>query len=491
MGTVDQYIDAVFSLDDFYPEVPPFDVSAVLADTDEVPVDIRFRAFTKDSLTDVAAGVFKDWLTAHFAYDKAPDHVIALRHIDTAVPPAYIVGDDYETTMTLWQALTTPTFTVTDSDSNSTLVTCATMAGVTTFAQVLTILNAGLAALTTPDVVGLDDASFSIDPLGRVVLNMPSGQDDTDPTITITYSATPATVAYRLGLTAAGIGTSRPGYAAETYLESYNAGKILASFFTLCLLDRVTNNAAQIAEAYALATQATIDKHPTVFVDTSDEAIDPTETDDLYSVLEAAGNIAAMVIFGEYSDEYWDAAGVARFLAEEPGVAAFGGRQIYGTVKASGSANSNYDLTATQRVNALSKGVNFVDKVSGVNFVHKGKSAAGKEFRMVAFKYWMEAMVAADGFAFKINQPSVLFDNTTLAFWDKTLRKYLEEGGPKDKNGRGVVEWWEITLPELSDFTAQNKSENHMPLLQAFRAGGTYEGHTFEITGSITNAAQE
>jgi hypothetical protein len=417
--------------------------------------------------------------------------LVLIRQAKTVVPPAFVCGA-FETDLATWKAVTAGTLTFVDSavSPHTVTVTAIDFSSMTSIAQIPTVLNAKLAGLTTPAIVGLDDAAFEIDALGRMVVKMPAGQDDTDPTIQITYSASASSVAYLLGVRTASDTTGGivPGNAVETMLEAYNAAKALTGFYNVAIETRFDDDTSDIEEAIDLATQCATDKRQCSFISNDADAKDPTETGDLQYQLRLLDNGVAKVGYYLHEDEYPESASDGKFLAEEPGSAAYGGRKLTGMSKASGNIGPNYALSTTDRDALLAKGYNIYDRVGTTLICHPGKVANGKEARMVIAKHWLERMIQNDWWRYKTETAkAVLFDAVTLGVMDGILRKHLNVLGPREGEpaGFGVIQSYTINLPKLSDWTEANKLANHMPFRNVFTATGTYEGHTFEITGNI------
>ena len=477
---IDSFVSVNIDLRVVSAEYPAFDAELFLLDSDAVPIDQRIRVLTKndgDDLTDDT--VEKDFWTAFFGQTgKKADRLILGRLVRTAIPPAFVCGT-VDTTIASWAALTdTGTFTVVDSEANSTVVPVDDLTGVTTFAQVIVILNTSLGNLVAPDVVGLDTAEFAYDALDRLVLSMPAGQDDTDPTITITYDDTPGTVPYLLGLTVSGAGTAVTGNAIETLMESYTAVKTKTlAFYNVAIEDRTTD---VYTERLALAAQIETERRQATFIETESEMVDSAVSTDLQSKLATLDYQRSLVIYTEHTTEYPDAAADGKFLPAEPGTRQYGHSPLAG-ITASGSIGANNDLSSTHIAAIEGKGGNYIARAGGSTFIHRGKTADGIEKRLVMFRDWMEAYMQVDIFNLDMNEDFVGFDEETLGAIAGIFEKYLEEGIER----KGILSY-DLNMPNLDDFTTAQKTSGDMTLDNVFTAVGRFEAHTFEITGSIT-----
>lgn len=494
MGDINNVIQVSIGLNDYFPSIPSLDTEALIVDTDLVPIDTRVRVIGVNDDLETLLGddeVVHDFAVTYFSQQaqdgSQPDSLVLIRQAATALPPAFVF-EDASTTLSDYTAITSGSIVFVDTAGSPHTVTVSgiDLHTCTTLATVVTALNAALAALVTPTIVGLNSAEFSYDALGRLVLNMPSGQDDGDPSITVTYSGTPGTLAYVLGIRVAADSTagSVPGNAVETYLDAYTAATYEGVYFyNVALADRITDDADMVADAIDLATQIKLDKRQCTFISTDDAHCDANDSTDLHSQLKALNNERALVIYFPYTDEYPDAAGDGKFLAEEAGSAAYGSRPLNNLVKESLSAGPNY---STQRAALIAKGCNFVERIDWIS-IFKGKTAAGKEKRMVIGSDWLKVNIQYRWHAYRAQVKGVLFDRTSLGAMGNIIEDCLKTMGPLEAptNGRGLLSSWTMNLPQVSDWTTENKTENHMPFLNVFRAVGNYEGHTFEISGSI------
>lgn len=470
------FYDVNIQLRTSYPQQVQFDVGKFIVDSDDVPIYDRIRAVTADSVDDLTeGGAAHSYALDYFSQEIAADRLILARVAGVAIPPQFICGT-HVTTAADWVALgASATFDVTDSLSNTDTVTCGPFTGVTAFSQVLAILNAGLAALAAPTVVGLNTAEFIIDANGAVVLRMPSGQDDTDPTIAIDEDATPGTIAYLLGVRLATDGESIEGNAVETLTEAHNASKILAYAYDVGVEDRGGND----DEVVALAAQIQTERAQLTVMDTSADAVDPASSDDLQSRLSLLSYNRTTVLYSAHTD-YPDACAVGAWLPADPGTKSFGHTPLTGCLP-SGTEGADYDLSETQRLALEDKGANYVVRTGDDTFVHRGKTAAGVEKRMLLGKDWLEANIQNDVQALDMSTDLLGFDEVTLTALDGILRFWLDLAVT-----RRILTSFTITLPTVSDFSDAEKASGDIVLSKAFNGVGVVEAHTFTINGAIS-----
>jgi len=481
---VDNFVNVNINLRTAVLAMPTLDVELLLVDHADIPINDRIRVVTPSGVSDLTEnGVPRNFATQYFGQANVPPRLILGRHPQTAIPPAFICGT-HETDPAVWALITgAGTFTVVDSDTNSDVVGSLDFTGVTTIAQVLAVLNAALAAIAVPNITGLDSAEFALDANGKINLNMPSGQDDTDPTISITYNATPGTVPYLLGLTTSGAGTSVPGNAIETLLTAYTAVKTKTKdFYNTAIEGR---NSTSYTEETALAAQIETEKRQCTFVDSNADAVDPADFTDLQSVLKALSYENATVIYTEHNDEYPDAAADGNFLPGEAGSIRYGHRPLSG-VHGSGSIGEEYDLSDTHVAALEAKGCNFVVRSGGFTFIEKGKNTNGNSKRLVKGKHWLEAGIQSSIFSMDMNMDLMAFDETTLGGIQGIIESWLTKAGPRKDGGNGLINSWTINMPDLEDFTAAEKAAGEMTFTEVFVAEGNFEAYHFTITGSIT-----
>ena len=480
---VDNFVSVNINLRTGVLPMPTLDVELLLLDSEAVPIYDRVRVITQSDVSDLTENsVERNFATVYFGQDIVPPRLILGRQAKTAIPPAFVCPD-HDATIASWAAITgSGSFTVVDSLANSDVVGSLDFTGVTTFAQVLAVLNAALAAIAVPNITGLDSATFGLDVNGNVVLTMPSGQDDTDPTISITYNATPGTVPYLLGLTESGAGTSVSGNAIETLLTAYDAVKTKTkAFYNTAIEGR---NSSTYTEETALAAQIETERRQCTFVDSNSDAVDGADFTDLQSVLSALSYENATVIYTEHNTEYPDAAADGNFLPAEPGTKQYGHSPLSG-VHGSGSLGAEYDLSSTHVAALEAKGCNYVVTAGGYTFIHKGKNTNGNSKRLVKGKHWLEAGIQSDIFAMDMNWDLMAFDELTLGGIENILKFWLTLAGPRPM-GNGLINSFEINMPTLEEFTAADKAAGDMTFDEVFIAEGNFEAYTFRITGSIT-----
>jgi hypothetical protein len=478
---IDHFVSANISIQAAYVPLPELNVELFILDSEAVPVDRRIRVITVDDIEDLTeSSVERLFATAYYGQaEKAPKLVLG-RQAKTAIPPAFIC-EDHDDTVATWNAVTTGSFTVTDSASHSTAVSSLNFASATTFQQCLDIINTALAALTTPDVVGLDDAEMALDAYGRVVLTMPAGQDSSDPTIAITFNASSGTVPYLLGLQASGDGESVSGVDVETLATAYAAIKAKTNgFYNIAIEDRLAG--PTYTEEVALAAQVNTEKKQLTLVDTNSDAVDPADATDLHSQLDTLGYHNALVLYTEHTTDYPDASADGAWLPAEPGSRRYGHTPLAGCYP-SGSIGEDYDLSSSDISALEDKGVNYVGRAGGYTFVHQGKNTDGNEKRLQQGVHFLEAGIQADVFALDMNQDLMAYDEATMGALFAILKKWLEIA--MDKKHR-LITSYEINLPHPSEFTAAEKLSGNMSLLKAFTAVGNFGAFTFQITGNIT-----
>lgn len=476
---IDSFVDVNIQLKTAAVPQPAYATELLLLDTEAVPIDRRIRVLVPGDEEDLTVGsVERDFATAYFGQAVVPDKLILGRQAKAAIPPAFVC-ETHDATVATWEAIDAGSFTVTDSSANSEVVSGLDFTGITTFQQALGVMNVALAALVAPSVVGLDNAEFALDALGRVVLTMPTGQDESDPTITIGFNAAAGTVPYLLGLKASGDGTSVAGNAIETRLTAYSAVKVKTeAFYNVALGDRLAG--PTYTEEIALAAQVNTERRQLTYIDTNTDMLDPADFTDLHSQLKALSYDNTIVLYTDVSHgDYPDASADGAFFPATPGTKSYGHTPLSGCLP-SGTNGEDYDLSSSDIAAIEAKGGNYIPRAGGYTFVHKGRTAGGKEKRLVLGAHWLEAAIQGDVFGLDMNQDLLSFDEFTLGAISGILEKWLDEAVD-----RRLITSYTLNIPDPADFSDAEIASGDMVLDKAFKAVGNFEAYTFQITGNI------
>lgn len=479
---IDYFVDVNIALRTGAVALPAFDAELFLVDSETIPRDKRIKVVTWSDVEDLPEGsVERDFADTFYSQIEKADRLVLGRLITAALPPAFVCADsgDYSTDPEEWSALETWSFSVSDGTHTTVVSGTTEFAGVTNFAQVLGVLNDELGDLVAPDVVGLNTASFAVDSFGRLVLTMPTGQDEGDPNISIAHSLVEGTVPWLMGLREEGAGESLAGMAIESITTSYSAIKEKTSaFYNVALETRHTGD-GDYTPVLLLAARIEQERRQATFVDCNPDAEDGAEAGDLQSQLALLSYQNSLVLYTQH-DDYPDAAADGAFLPADPCTQSYGHTPLTGCLP-SGSTGDDYDLDSTGRAAIEEKGGNYIARSQGYTFVHRGRTANGNDKRAILVKHWLESGIQADVFALDMNSRLMAFDAPTLGAIGGILKKWLDEA----VNRRGILSYT-LNMPSVESFSALEKASGDMVLSEVFSAIGNSEAHTFQITGSIS-----
>src|SRR3972149_999777 len=196
-----------------------FGVPLLLVDHADIPIYLRYRMFSQSDYTDLtAASAARLWLADMWgqgAYaTRMPKYAYVGRWISAASSPHFVCGH-HNTTLSAWTGVTAGRFAVVDNTGTPLKdeVTCGTMASCTSIADVCTVMQAALFAISSPNISGLKPATVALDANGRIVLtNSTTGAAAKTVAIVAPASGTDITGS---GFPDGGDGDSVSGYDAE------------------------------------------------------------------------------------------------------------------------------------------------------------------------------------------------------------------------------------------------------------------------------------
>jgi len=297
-----------------------FGVQLFLVDDPQIPIDVRFRYTTKASKnTDFEEGSHpREYANVFFGQKRTAEELMIGRWASAATSPFFLCGPAYEVDFAVWELIGDGSFAV-QSGVDVDVLSAIDFDGVTAMPQVLTILNAALAALVAPNITGLEDALFSIDSLGRLVLTMDTTGAAAD-TIVIISDATGTDLA---PLFDADNGTSVAGLDAETPTEAVTAiSEIDNSWYNLH--ERGCSDAEQVSMGtYIESLEKLCD-----LVLTDAGVKNPAVTNDVGSQLQALTTRRTMCIYTEHLTQYPDAAVAGAILPAQEGTTNYAHEQL-------------------------------------------------------------------------------------------------------------------------------------------------------------------
>ena len=443
-----------------------------LVDHSDVPPDRRYidtaRASYSDDLT-ADANPYK-FAQAFWSQKRTAQTLRIGRWISAATTPYFVCGT-YETDYTVWASVTDGTFTVRDNAGtpNEDDLTGLNFSTATSFADVITILNTALAAIAVPNITGLDNALFSIDNVGRLILTH-------DPTITGASAATLTIVSEGTGtdLTTSTYmdvsnGTTVSGYDAEEPTAALTAiSAINDEYYDVCI------RGESAAQAQALATYIEARNKQLTLMITDANAKNPASTSDVPYILSQLGYNRTMCIYTEHTitdtGGWADAAIQGCVLPATEGTTSWSNEVVSGVFESGAYAGSPIALTTTE-INALEgKNCCWIATVGNDTFMTPGLTVGGEEKRIMLGVDWLTSVLQSDYLTYMLNTPLPAFDDATLVAFENMLRARLNESV-----GRGIIVDTDarpvsISFPAADDFTAAQRASHTMTLSDVFSA---------------------
>lgn len=443
------------------------------ADDANIPPDLRFRTSTKSSFgTDLTDQTAESYKATSVFYQQAleADEILNARWFKTATSPYFVCGT-YEQDAVVWENVTDGAFTVVDSGANEDDLTGIDFTGVTTTAQWIAVLNAGLAALVGPSILGLDTAEFKLDPAGRLILEMPT-TGDSAPTISIVAGVGVGTDLADAAYFDAANGFAASGHDAETPVEAITEIRQLTggdSWWILC------DSGLNQSEQEAMATYIESTEKYYLAVTNSVDAYNSALSTDLQSVLKALSRKRTGVIFHATATAYPDFAVNGRILPESEGTASWGFTPLAGVTESGGATK----LTESQASVLKSKGYNFIDTDGSNQFLTPGRSASGEEIRLVLGVDWFDARVRSDWFSDTLNNKADLFDNATLARKETIVRNWLAQAGARNI----IFDDYVVAFPDEDDITSAMRASRKFSWSDLFTAQVKTQVDEWDVIG--------
>jgi hypothetical protein len=193
---------------------------------------------------------------------------------------------------------------------------------------------------------------------------------------------------------------------------------------------------------------------------------------DVASVLKAASNIFAGVLFSRDTSAGADASLMARQFSRDPGSSSYHMKELPGVTAD--------NLTATEFANARSKNAITYVNTKGLNRTYDGKAASGRFLDITHGAEWLKARIAERCFAVAANLEKIDYTDAGIALYEAEIRAQLSEAESKGLLASG----WTVTVPKASTVSASNKS---LRKLQDIKFNGVLTGaiHSAVIDGTI------
>ena len=459
-------------------DIPPtasFGINLAMMDEDSIPVDRRVLEVSPASYRDdlPAGSVALAYATTYFSQDIKADKLLLGRRIEADTAPVLLWGPGYGTDVAAWKAISDGKLAFLDSGANEAEIAGLDFSAVTALPQVFPVIQAALAALVAPDIVGLDDATVGFDALGRVAVFMPAAVAGAD-SPTIAFNAPTAGGTDLRTLVDATNAKSVSGFDTETIVESFDAIRVVNDVFYNVEAVRASDsdNLLLAAVIQSLKKQLTA-------VTKTAGCKDPTSTTDIMAVAKANGYDRTLVIFDALLDSQFVGAAVeGRLLPTEEGSTNWAFTTVSGVVSS--------DLSVTDRSTMKAKNGNYLETVGSSTYLYQGITSGNVEKRLILGIDWFEDRCQVDTFAALLNNPVLGFDNDTITIIFDILDRWSTEAIARKIFVNTKERPFVISLPDADDFTQLDRASHKMTIENAFTGYANSAVNDILVRGSVS-----
>lgn len=455
MAVIQDHVDVQAVLETAQAAAKGFGLQLFLVDDEQIPIDRRFIYTDRESYDELdSSSVPYEYAQVFFSQKRVPDELMIGRVALAATKVFFLCGPAYETDFSVWEAIADGSFEV-DDGTNQDVITGVDFTGITAFGQVLTKLNAKLAALVAPNITGLENAEFKLDFLGRLILEMQT-TGASAPTIQIDSDATGTDLN---PLFDGDNGTEVAGVDAETPVDAVTAiSQIDDSWYNLNLRGESSAEAVALA-SYIESKEKLLDL---VVFDTT--AKNPAVTTDVGYQLTQLNTKRTMVYYTEKTAEYPDAAVSGTVLPTEEGSTNWAHEQL-ALVTDSGLVKP---LTVSERTALADKRYVWIEQIAGLTIMYDGITAGNEEKRVMRGRDWFVARIREALFSSMVNLPLHAFDNPTMSIVENIVRSVGAEGIDRAVIVDTPDRPFTVTIPDADTFTAAQRATHKAEIFSAF-----------------------
>ena len=451
-----------------------FSVPLLLIDHADIPIDRRYRQLTQSSYSATggltASTTARNWCAALWGQNYNVTQAYIGRWVSAASSP-YITFPSAVTTLASWTAISDGYLKITDNAGtpNTDEIGPLNFSSVTSMADVCTVIQTALQAITTPNITGLDTATCALD-----ILSRPTITNSTSCVAAATISITTATTGTDIG-GALYLGTDVVQAGLDTETLSAAMSAIFALDDTPYL---VCQRGASIAQAVAFSTAVNSLKKYCFIVDDDADAKDSTASTDIGYQVNALSHQKTRLLYTEHTtnngasaDQFPDAAEIGEINArlDKEGGISQALNPLTG-VSQSGldsDLTTNIPLTTTEKTALIAKGYDFYDLYAGQVFARKGLSAGGNETRVMIGKEFFGAKVAEDFHAYLIANEVVTYSDTDIQALKSRVAYWANEMADRGLLDPETFVW---NFPAASTFAAATKATHTLTLSDCFSA---------------------
>ena len=325
--------------------------------------------------------------------ENTPEHTAALRVFGQQISPTYLkIGNRKQGI----QSVDFTIDTVADGTAYSitidgTLVSVTSGTGATA-EEIVNLLEAEFTTATAPGTfVDNEDGTFTVTPA--------------DP-VTFTYDNSTNIVATE---------------DTESLTEAYSAIKEIDDDFYFVSIE--SHSPADIEEIADV-----IEAESKIFVTSynGSDATDPTDTQDIGSVLQAKDLARTMLIYAENPGEYPEMAFVGLQAPKDPGSTTWKFKTVSGVTVSRLTTTQSLTLKGTRF--DYGKGYNTYENFGGRNILSEGRMVNGEFVDIIRFADWLEARMRERIYLTLVNSEKIPYTAAGFAIIEGRIREVLQEG---------------------------------------------------------------
>jgi hypothetical protein len=458
----------------------------LLVDTEDVPLDLRYRITALSSYQEefTASGETDLWCDALWGQGRYPSQAYIGRWAKAATAPYFVCGSPTAWSTLGWKAVTAGDLAVTNGTSTEQFTT-GTMASTTSLADVCAVIQTELRTATTL-ATELATCTVSIDILGRIKIKS-SVTGSTAKSISVVAptggSGTDITTSSYLNIAS--------GAFAVAGIDAEDPDDALAAIYAKPVSDRFCVNVRStpsIAQTVALATALQIYGCIGEFRITDPDAKNASATTDVPYLLEAGANKNCHCIYIEHTAQHPDAAITAQLCTRSEGAASPAFLGLTGCYESGLDTDGTTikPLTAGEIAALDAKGCDYL--VKPVNVVHcaKGLTPGGVEIRHRIGLYWLDQRSSESAYAKLLAMAEA---NQVMTFSDADIQSLggIYSGYCDELVKRKCIDsGYTMVLPSAADFDATVKATHILTLADMASLMGQFAVTSIVATSTAT-----
>lgn len=437
------------------PSTASFSTPLLLVDHADVPIDKRYiitdRASYATDLT--ASSDAKNWATILWGQNYNPAEAYIGRWASSATAPHYICGSAGSTIAT-WAAVTAGDFGISIGGVPTVLVTTATMAAVTSMADVCAIIQTAVQA----EAGDWAACTVALDALDRPVL---SNSDTGAAADAVSFTAPTGGAGTDISTT--NFLNVSSGAFAVAGLDAEDLDDALAAILALDDTPFVIHQrGGSIAQKVALGTSVVAYRKVCELVDNDINSIDSGSTTDVPYQLSQLTNKNVHITYTEHTTQHPDAAINGEIYMRSEGSTNLANTALTSVYESGlGADGTSVEALTTGQISALdAKGCDYLVKPSTIVHLNHGLTTGGVEMRHRVGFYWADQRIAEGIYAYLLSQDVVTYSDPDIAAIGDIAKRFLDI-----LVTRKVIEGgYTLDLPSAADITATTKATHTLNL---------------------------